>query len=144
MDDQPDALVSDAPSARPWAFDEPRFVLRTSGTTGRSRPVTLSTAQVLFSAFGSAMRLGHLPQDCWLAVLPLHHVGGLSVLMRSLFAASAVELNASAPVVQQGSKPRTSNCDGDAFGVATRTARQIEKASPFYLVVACGERGGLK
>ncbi len=93
VDDQPDAPVSDAPPARPWAFGEARFVLRTSGTTGRARPVTLSTAQVLFSAFGSAMRLGHLPQDCWLAVLPLHHVGGLSVLMRSLFAASAVELH---------------------------------------------------
>ena len=92
-DQQPDGNLADAPPARPWALNEARFILRTSGTTGKAKAVTLTTAQLLFSAFGSAMRLGHLPEDRWLAVLPLHHVGGLSVIMRSLFAASAVELH---------------------------------------------------
>ncbi|MEL6182608.1 MAG: AMP-binding protein [Myxococcota bacterium] len=36
----------------------------------------------MFSATGSAIQLGHLPSDRWLAVLPLCHVAGLSIVMR--------------------------------------------------------------
>src|SRR5699024_5094271 len=35
-------------------------------------------------AIGSALNLGTQPDDRWLAVLPLFHVGGLSILLRSV------------------------------------------------------------
>lgn len=76
-----------------WPLGEARVVVTTSGTTGTPRPVWLSTAQLTFSAFGSAMRLGHALGDRWLACLPLHHVGGLSILIRCAFAATTVELH---------------------------------------------------
>jgi O-succinylbenzoic acid--CoA ligase len=47
--------------------------------------VTLNTAQLALSTFGSATRLGLHVGDRWLCCLPIHHIGGLSVLLRSAF-----------------------------------------------------------
>ena len=77
-----------------WPLDEVRVVICTSGTTGAPRAVPLTTAQIAFGVFGSTLRLGHLPDDRWLACLPLHAIGGLSILLRAAFAATTVELHA--------------------------------------------------
>lgn len=77
---------------RPWPMNEPRCVLLTSGTEGAPRRVVLDTTQVLLSAFGSAIALGHLPGDRWLHCLPLHHVGGLALVYRAAFYGTTVEL----------------------------------------------------
>ena len=76
-----------------WPLDEVRAVVATSGTTGVPRLVALRTIQWMTSAFGSAIRLGHAPDDRWLCCLPLHHVGGLSILIRCAWYATAVELH---------------------------------------------------
>lgn len=60
-----------------------RIVVMTSGTSGASRPVVLTGENVAASAAASQARLGNGPGDRWLCVLPLHHVGGLSILWRS-------------------------------------------------------------
>lgn len=73
------------PTERFWPLEEARVIVMSSGTTGTPHPVILSTAQWMFNAFGTVTRLGHTPNDCWLACLPLHHVGGLAILFRSLF-----------------------------------------------------------
>lgn len=64
--------------------------LSTSGTGQRPRMVPLSYANIAASVAASRARLGNGPQDRWLATLPLTHVGGLSVLWRSLEAGGAV------------------------------------------------------
>ncbi len=56
----------------------------TSGTSGRPRPVGLTYGNHLWSAVGSAFNLGVEPTDRWLCCLPLYHVGGLSIVMRSV------------------------------------------------------------
>jgi O-succinylbenzoic acid--CoA ligase len=56
----------------------------TSGTSGPVRHVGLTYGNHLWSAVGSAFNLGVDPDDRWLCCLPLHHVGGLSILMRSV------------------------------------------------------------
>ena len=56
----------------------------TSGTSQGSRPVDLSYANHLWSATASAFNLGVDPGDLWLCCLPLDHVGGLTILVRSL------------------------------------------------------------
>ena len=43
----------------------------------------------LWSAVGSALNLGLQPDDRWLACLPLFHVGGLSILLRSVIYGTA-------------------------------------------------------
>ena len=88
-----DATPQSEVSERFWPLEEPRAILFTSGTTGAPRPVTLNTAQLIFSAFGSSIRLGHDPQDRWLACLPLYHVGGLSILMRCALMGTCVLLH---------------------------------------------------
>lgn len=79
--------------AHPWAPGETRLAVTSSGSTGTPRVVTLTTEQLVLSAFGSATRLGHLPEDCWLGCLPLHHVGGLSILIRCVLYATTVRLH---------------------------------------------------
>jgi len=92
--------ATDLPSApeaeeRFWPMDEARLLVCTSGSSGVPTPVRLSTRQLLFSAFGSAIRLGLREDDRWLCCLPLTHVGGLSILMRSVFYGTTVILNQS-------------------------------------------------
>ncbi len=55
----------------------------TSGTSGTPRAIGLTYGNFMWSAVGSAFNLGMDPADRWLCCLPLHHVGGLSILMRS-------------------------------------------------------------
>ena len=75
-----------------WPLEEVRLRLLTSGTTAAPRLVALTTAQLLFSSYGACTRLGHLPNDRWLLCLPLHHVGGLSVLYRAAWQGTQVDL----------------------------------------------------
>jgi o-succinylbenzoate---CoA ligase len=66
-------------------------VIHTSGTTSQPKPIELTYGNFLWSAFGSAVALGLDPRERWLCALPLAHVGGLSILLRStIYATTAV------------------------------------------------------
>jgi O-succinylbenzoic acid--CoA ligase len=86
-----DVNISEPPD---WPMEAPRIVVCTSGSTGRPKAVELTAAQLAFAAFGSTLRLGHAIDDRWLACLPLHAIGGLSILLRAAFCATTVELHA--------------------------------------------------
>jgi o-succinylbenzoate---CoA ligase len=60
------------------------LVVHTSGTTAAPRPVELSFGNVQANALASAVVLGLDPDERWLCPLPLSHVGGLMVLLRSV------------------------------------------------------------
>ena len=75
-----------------WGLDDTRLMVATSGSTGAARVIALTTGQLCFSAMGSMIRLGHTLRDTWLCALPLNHVGGLSILVRALWASVTVEL----------------------------------------------------
>jgi o-succinylbenzoate---CoA ligase len=62
--------------------DAVHTVIHTSGTTGEPKPVELTFANHAASAAASADAVGLDPEDRWLCPLPLHHVGGLAVLIR--------------------------------------------------------------
>lgn len=68
------------------AGDDDALVLATSGTTGEPRGVVLTHQAVDAAARASSDRLDVDPRrDTWLAgLLPLNHVGGLSVVTRAL------------------------------------------------------------
>ena len=70
---------------------EPHSVVYTSGTTARPHAVVLTHGNHRASALASASHLGVHPDDRWLCVLPLSHVGGLAILLRSaLYGTTAV------------------------------------------------------
>jgi len=62
----------------------PQAILYTSGTTGQPKGALITYGMQWWNAVGSALNLGHSLDDCWLACLPLYHIGGLSILMRSV------------------------------------------------------------
>lgn len=66
------------------------LVVATSGTTGESKGVVLTHDAVAASARATSARLGMAATDHWLACLPLAHVGGLSVVTRSLVTGTAL------------------------------------------------------
>lgn len=67
------------------------LVMATSGTTGVPKGVVLTAAAVEASARATTARLGVDPgRHRWLACLPLNHVGGLSVVTRSLYTSTPV------------------------------------------------------
>jgi O-succinylbenzoic acid--CoA ligase len=79
----------------PAAFDleSPHSLLCTSGTTGVPKAVVLSHANHHASAVASGRRLDYRAGQSWLSVLPLHHVGGLAVVLRAAIVGAEVVLH---------------------------------------------------
>ncbi len=72
-------------------LDRIAAVIHTSGTSAAPRPVELTYGNFLWSALGSAVALDRDPGERWLCALPVAHVGGLSILVRScIYATTAL------------------------------------------------------
>jgi O-succinylbenzoic acid--CoA ligase len=67
-------------------------VLFTSGTSGKAHAVPHRWSHHRASAEANAAHLGVREHDNWLCVLPLYHVGGLAILLRSLFYGTAMSM----------------------------------------------------
>jgi o-succinylbenzoate---CoA ligase len=73
----PDAALSEGFDTR-----APHCVIRTSGTRGAATAVELTYGNHLWSAIAVGVRIGVSPTDRWLCCMPLHHIGGLSIVLR--------------------------------------------------------------
>jgi O-succinylbenzoic acid--CoA ligase len=85
-----EAAEADVAPAQDIELDSLHCVIHTSGTQGAPKPVELTYANHLWSAFGSGIRIGVDPADRWLCCLPLHHIGGLAIVLRSAIYGTAV------------------------------------------------------
>jgi O-succinylbenzoic acid--CoA ligase len=87
-----EALASDALSAPIASGGDPAVtVMHTSGTTAAPKQVVLTYGNWVANALGSAVALGLDPAERWLCPMPLTHVGGLSIPIRSaIYATTAV------------------------------------------------------
>ncbi|MBR9979239.1 MAG: o-succinylbenzoate--CoA ligase [Bacteroidetes bacterium] len=76
------------------AFDAsaPCSILFTSGTTTCIKAVMHTWRNHHASAYGSAGNLGVYPDDNWLCIIPLYHIGGLAIVTRSLFYGTAMTI----------------------------------------------------
>jgi o-succinylbenzoate---CoA ligase len=84
------------------------LVIATSGSTGRPKGVELSAAALEHSARASLARIGARPGDRWLCCLPVSHIAGVQVLIRSLLAGTE-------PVVTERLDPALVASCGCAF-----------------------------
>ncbi len=100
-----DALQPDD-AAAPLERDDIALVVATSGSSGAPKGVMLTAAALLRSAHATHKRLGGAGQ--WLLALPVDHIAGVQVLVRSLIARTD-------PVVM----PMTSGFSAAAFVAAT-------------------------
>jgi O-succinylbenzoic acid--CoA ligase len=74
-------------------LDSLQSIMYTSGTTGKPKGVLITYGMQWWNAVGSALNLGHSVDDCWLACMPLFHIGGLAILFRSVIHCISVLLH---------------------------------------------------
>ena len=67
-------------------------IMFTSGTTGPQKAVPQTFKNHLASAEGCKTSLGYSQQSKWLSVLPIYHISGLSVILRSVMEGFTVRL----------------------------------------------------
>ncbi len=72
---------------------EPLTRVLSSGTSGAPKPIELTHANHLWSALASGLKLGVDPGDRWLCCLPLNHIGGQTILLRSALYGTAAEVH---------------------------------------------------
>lgn len=91
-----DELKLAEPAAFPlkteWAKQQTISIMYTSGTTGNPKGVRQTAENHFSSAVSSALNLGVSPNDVWLCTVPLFHISGFSILMRSLVYGMGVRL----------------------------------------------------
>jgi O-succinylbenzoic acid--CoA ligase len=122
-------------------LDEPvqegdALVVATSGTSGEPKGVVLTHDAIAASARATSARLEvDATTDCWLACLPLAHVGGLSVVTRALATSTPL-------VVHNGfdadAVERAVATDGVTLVSLVVTALRRVDASRFRMIVLGG------
>ena len=145
------------PAVEDGGLDRVHSIIYTSGTTGQPKGAMLTFGNHVWSAIGSALNLGLDPADRLLACLPMFHVGGLAVLLRSAIYGHAA-------VIHESFDPRRVNDAIDdgvtVVSVVSRMlARMLEERgdapypaalravllgggpAPRPLLEACAERG---
>lgn len=111
-------------------------VVATSGTTGAPRAAILTHDAVVASALATSRRLGVTDADCWFSCLPLSHVGGLSVVMRSLITGTRLIVAPQFTPEAYDSAAR----DGATLVSLVPTALQRVDPSKYRVIVLGGSR----
>jgi O-succinylbenzoic acid--CoA ligase len=84
---------ADLPLLGEHDMDDVHCRILTGGSSGVPKPVGLTYGNQLWSAVGSAFNIGVQPDDSWLCCLPLGHISGLAIVMRSVIYGTAVDLH---------------------------------------------------
>jgi O-succinylbenzoic acid--CoA ligase len=72
----------------------PALIVFTTGSSGAPKAACLSRAALLAAAEAHARALPWEPGDRWKLAMPLAHIGGASVVLRSLYARAAIVMGA--------------------------------------------------
>ena len=102
-------------------------IVSTSGTTGDPKGVELTAAALLHSARASLARIGARPGERWLCCLPVNHVAGLQVLVRSI-------LGDAEPVIGEASVVGRATVEGEFTHVSlvpTQLRRLLDGGADF-------------
>ncbi len=127
----------------PMRPDAVHTIIFTSGTTGTPKGAMLTNGNHFASASASRENLGVEPFDRWLNFLPLYHVGGLSIILRSVIDGATI-------ILERGFDARRANCAIRTHGitlfsvVATMLARMLDEngGQPYPPSLRCVLVGG--
>ncbi|MCS6808369.1 MAG: o-succinylbenzoate--CoA ligase [Bacteroidota bacterium] len=86
------ATISHEQSQISIPSDQIATILCSSGSTGIPKMFVHTVGNHVWSARGAAENIPLSASDCWLASLPLYHVGGYAIVFRALVAGSAIAL----------------------------------------------------
>ncbi len=75
-----------------WTADRTITIMYTSGTTGFPKGVRQTAGNHVSSALSSVLNLGLNDKDVWLCAMPLFHISGFSILVRSVLYGMEVRL----------------------------------------------------
>ena len=84
--------ITAAPIAPQWQDEDTLTIMYTSGTTGFPKGVRQTVGNHSASAISSAFNLGLDVNDSWLCAVPIFHISGFSVLVKSLLYGMTVRL----------------------------------------------------
>lgn len=76
-------------------------IIFTSGSSGEPKAVLHTIANHYYSALGSHENIPFAKTDAWLASLPMYHISGFSLIMRSLIAGARIIFPAPSQSLQQ-------------------------------------------
>jgi len=113
---------ADLPLLGEHDMDEICARVLTSGSTGTPHPVGLTYGNFLWSAVGSAFNIGVEPEDRWLCCLPLSHVSGLSIVMRSVIYGTTAVVHEGFDVDRTGAA-----LEGDGITVVSVVATMLTR-----------------
>jgi O-succinylbenzoic acid--CoA ligase len=109
------------------------LVVATSGSTGTPKGVVLTHDAIAASAEATSRRLAVGPTDHWLACLPLSHVGGLSVVTRSLHTGTKLT------VLPTFDVDAVMSCGASLVSLVSTALRRVDP-SAFRTIVLGGSR----
>jgi o-succinylbenzoate---CoA ligase len=78
------------PTKTEWDLNKPALFISTSGSSGTPKIACLTMGNLVYSALGSNQLIPLTPADCWGMTLPLFHVGGIGILLRTYLAKSSI------------------------------------------------------
>lgn len=78
--------------AEEYNLDHIAVIMSTSATSGEFKSVPLRWKQFFAHVQASQQRLGVRSEDNWLLVLPMYHISGLAIFMRSLYNGTSITL----------------------------------------------------
>jgi O-succinylbenzoic acid--CoA ligase len=84
---------ADLPLLGEHVLDDICAYVLSSGSTGAPKPIGLTYGNFLWSAMGGAFNIGVDPADRWLCCVPLSHIAGLSIIVRSAIYGTAAVLH---------------------------------------------------
>lgn len=109
------------------------LVVATSGSSGPPKGAVLTHSSIEASAWATSARLGVTSDEHWLACLPLAHIGGLSVITRSLVTGTALT------VIDGFDATAVDNSDATLVSLVSTALQRID-ASRFRYIVLGGSR----